>query len=269
MGKAVIVNPKDYPYKNLLAAAIAAKTNIKTRKTTNAYDFYFTVGYKSKAYNKTAVTNTVKDTLYEHTKKLCEGDALYPMIGQLGVKSVAILYEDTYYVTITVYGMYNLTKDQQKVYEKWVNDNASKIKKSAKTEYDKALKAYQLVISTVRYGYNKIDGKNTYQTGFGAINKSAICYGISQLVYDLFNAIGVETRVARSTSHAWNVVKIGSKWYIADATRGASIVNAGIDKDKPAVKNFFLKGSSSYKDHAKRLTNTCGGAIEVQVNDYI
>ena len=262
------INIKDYPYSSLASAAKAVKQNILSRKTTNTHDFYFTVGYKSKTFNKTTALSTIKSTIYNHTKIICEGDGLYSMLNSIGFLVKPTLCNDIYYVTITAYGMYNLTVSQQKEYTKWVNDKAAVIKSVAKTEYEKALTVFQTVIQTVKYGYTKIEGRNTYQTGYGAIKKSATCYGISHLLYDLMNAVGVETRVVRSTSHAWNIVKINKKWYVCDATRGASAVNAGTLPTSPSVKNFFLKGSKNYKDNAKRLTNTSGGSIEIEQNDY-
>ena len=263
------VNAKDYPYTSLAAAANAVKVNVQARKTSNKnYDFYFTVGYKATTYNKTTVTNTVKNQIYAHTGKVAEGDALNPMIAQLGISVSSTKSGNYYYVKITVYGKYNLTAAQQKEYTNWVNTKAAAIKKSAKTEYAKALAVYQLVIKTAKYGYTKVGNLNTYQTGYGAIKKTATCYGISQLVYDLMNAVGVSCRVARTSTHAWNVVNIGGKWYAVDATRGASAVNMGTTASSPAVKNFFLKGSNAYKDNAKRLTNVSGGAIVIQVKDY-
>ena len=263
------INAKDYPYTSLAAAAKAAKTNVLARKTSNKnYDFYFTVGYKATTYNQTTTINTIKNEIYAHTRKVGEGDALNPMIAQLGVSAKATKSGKYYYVKVTVYGKFTLSAAQQKEYINWVNNKAAAIKKSANTEYKKALAIYQWVIANVKYGSTKVSGRNTYQTGYGAVKKNATCYGIAQLVYDLMNASGVECRIVKSNVHAWNIVKIGGKWYAVDATRGISAKGLGTTASSPAVKNFFLKGSTGYKDTAKRVTNVMGGSIVIQAKDY-
>jgi len=75
----------------------------------------------------------------------------------------------------------------------------------------------------------------------------AVCDGISKAVSLLANMAGVETIrtsgvvISNSENHAWNKVKIGTKWYSMDATAdGLSITTQGGDHFEIRTHRYFL-----------------------------
>ncbi len=288
-----------YPHSSLSSAATEIKKNVIARVNTSSgatNDFYFSVGYKASSYDSKVISTTVSDTLYAHTGKTGEGDALHAALNSLNIVSSKKQVGSTFYVKVTVYGKYNHTAAQETKYNSQVAKLATKafrnvetsrsaeiqsvnantsLSKSARSsqisainkkysqneDYFKALYIYQYVIGQIKYGSTVLSGRRVYNTGYGALNHTATCNGISQLVYDLMNASGVECRVVRSNAHAWNIVKIGGQWYIVDATYGAST------KDTAATK-YFLKGTSSYKEWASRMTGISGGSINASSSNF-
>ena len=289
-----------YPHTSLAAAATEARKNVIARVNTTSStsnDFYFTVGYTASSYDSKNISTTVSDRIYAHTGKTGEGDALRAALNSLNIVTSKKQVGSTFYIKVTVYGKYNLTAAHEAKYSTQIAKIATKayrsletsrsgeiktvnattsLSKSAKSskiaainkkysqnqDYYKALYIYQYVVGQIKYGSTVLSGRRVYNTGYAALNHTATCNGISQLVYDLMNAAGVECRVVRSNAHAWNIVKIGGQWYIVDATYGASV------KDSAATK-YFLKGTSSYKEWASRMTDIAGGSITASTSDFV
>ena len=59
-------------------------------------------------------------------------------------------------------------------------------------------------------------------------------------MYRLLLAAGIDNRVLVSVDHAWNIVKLGDKYYNLDSTWDYGI--------EPANFNWFLIGSADFTD---------------------
>ena len=56
-------------------------------------------------------------------------------------------------------------------------------------------------------------------TAYGAYKqRKAVCQGLADLIYRLCLDRGIDCRIMRSGTHAWNAVEIDGKWYMCDAT---------------------------------------------------
>ncbi len=82
---------------------------------------------------------------------------------------------------------------------------------------------------------------NLKYTAYGAlVQKGALCQGFSSAFYRLCLASRVDTRIITSSkmSHAWNIVKLGGRYYYLDATWDSNY----------SAENYryFLKGSESW-----------------------
>ena len=111
------------------------------------------------------------------------------------------------------------------------------------SSYDKARAIYDWVTSNVRYGYCSDNPNNHPYSSYGAlIEKTAVCQGISALVYKLMNDAGVPCRTMASGSHAWNIVQIDGVWYIVDATNGT------LGKEQ-----YFLQGTDMYSRYQQPM----------------
>lgn len=94
-----------------------------------------------------------------------------------------------------------------------------------KTDYAKLQAIYGWLCGHVAYDYahQKDDTYLIKNSAYGAlVDKAAVGQGYAALLYRLALASGVETRIVTGTgrgeAHHWNLVKLGSKWYYADAS---------------------------------------------------
>ena len=60
--------------------------------------------------------------------------------------------------------------------------------------------------------------------------KKAVCQGLADLIYRICLDRGIECRIIRSNTHAWNAVKVGDKWYMCDATGDVQKTSYNYDK---------------------------------------
>lgn len=122
--------------------------------------------------------------------------------------------------------------------------------------------------------HNYIVNKTTYDSGYtkytayqALIKKSAVCQGYALLFYKMATEAGINCRVVTSSSHAWNIVQMGNKWYHLDTTWDDPV------SKKPVLRyDYFLVGSSSMtKDHAlaaEYKTKAFKKAFPISTSDY-
>lgn len=132
---------------------------------------------------------------------------------------------------------------------------------------DDAHKAYVLaawMYKNTTYGYNKSDGLY----GFFVEGKG-VCWDYARAYEWLTPLVGIESRTVESKEHAWNQVKLNSKWYNADVTGSSEgykdenysdhfigFVSDNVIKDYGVrsfydgnVKNHVSATSNDYKDY--------------------
>lgn len=132
-------------------------------------------------------------------------------------------------------------------------ESASQTKK-VNTLVAKALKSlniedasrYTKVKKIHNYVVNKLTYDTTYRnyTAYTAlVKKKAVCQGYALLFYKMATEAGVPCRIVCSDDHAWNIVKMGSKWYHVDTTWDDPI------SKKPVLRyDYFLKGTNAMSD---------------------
>ena len=94
-----------------------------------------------------------------------------------------------------------------------------------KTDYARLQAIYGWICGHVTYDYEHLKD-DTYPLKYSAyaalVDKTAVCQGYAALLYRLALAAGVDIRIVTGTGngapHGWNLVKLGSLWYYADAT---------------------------------------------------
>lgn len=98
-------------------------------------------------------------------------------------------------------------------------------------------------VSNEKYEAAKAEGKHTlYHSSYSAlVMGETVCQGYATAIYRLLRELGISCRVVSGDAggpHAWNMVRIGSYYYLVDATWD----------DQSEVKyKYFLK--AEYKDH--------------------
>lgn len=154
-----------------------------------------------------------------------------------------------YHYDFTYNMKYKTTLAQEKAFNKKLNKTVKSLKLSKKSQYNKVKTIYKWITKNVKYDY-KSNGYKKY-TAYAALNKKkAVCQGYSTLFYRMCKAAGVDTRIITGSSlgqsHAWNIVKLGSKYYNVDSTW-----DAGTSK-----YHYFLKSNKNFKSHKRATTFT-------------
>lgn len=144
-----------------------------------------------------------------------------------------------------VYKMnYKTTAAQEKAFEKKLAATVKSLKLNGKSNYAKTKIIYKWITKNVKYDYTtKSDVK---YSAYAALNKKkAVCQGYSTLFYRMCKAAGLNTKVITGSSygegHAWNIVKVGNKYYNVDSTWDAGNNSY----------SYFLKGSKGFKSHKR------------------
>ncbi len=136
-------------------------------------------------------------------------------------------YEGQTFNWIFVEIRYTLTQGQDKTVQAKVTEVIDSLSLDGKSEYEKVFAIYNYIVSTVSYATNDIYCYDAY----GAlINKRSACDGISEAMYLLCSAAGLDVCKISGLSmgpdptepqnglHAWNIVRIGGVYYNLDAT---------------------------------------------------
>lgn len=114
-----------------------------------------------------------------------------------------------------------------------------------KSTYGKIKAIHDYIIRNVDYDYSL----TKYSAYEGLYSKRTVCNGYALLLYKLLIDAGVPVRKingtglsgGKSESHAWNIAKIGERWYNIDATWD----------DSYDQTRYFLKNNAAFSDHIR------------------
>ncbi len=198
-----------------------------------------TVCFKSNTYPDGDLHNDIMEAAFKHTGVPKEGDSLRWVVG--GYRVGRSYYEDNgvYYITYNYYMYYYTTSAQEKRLDSAVNSLLSQLNLSGKTDYQKVCAIYDYMCDNITYDYEHLND-NDYELQYTAyaalIDKTAVCQGYAVLFYRLALESGVENRVVTSIRHAWNMAKLGARYYFLDATWDAGTWSY----------QYFLKGKDNF-----------------------
>lgn len=111
------------------------------------------------------------------------------------------------------------------------------------TDLQKALAMYQYVCGIADYSGDASD-PSTYSPYSILLKQQGICNGFANLMDYALNFVGVPTEYISNEIHAWNMVAVGGKRYLMDATFGAGQFGSATD----SLNTVFM-------DDATRLKN--------------
>ena len=119
---------------------------------------------------------------------------------------------------------------------------------SSGTVYETELQIHALICGSLSYNNaaDEADISDPYysQTIYGALTTgSTVCAGYAKLYELLCNYFGIDCIVVTSSSHAWNLVRYGSAWYVVDATWD--------DSSKDRMMYFHLSDAQMNKKDQK------------------
>ncbi len=191
----------------------------------------------------------------EHTGVPEEGDSLALVYRSLQPSGEYFIDDETYYLTLKYNLTYYTNTSQEQKLSKKVDELIDSLQLDEDiSDYKKICNIYNYITSTVRYDYKNLNDK-TYllkHTAYAAaINETAVCQGYAVLFYRLALEAGLDARVITGIStannatenHAWNIVKLGSVYYLADPTW---------DEDQWQY-TYFLKNENDFYNHIEEM----------------
>jgi hypothetical protein len=111
---------------------------------------------------------------------------------------------------------------------------------SKDSTYEKIYTIYDYLANHITYVQDKT---NLSHTAYNAIvNGKAVCQGYATLFYRMLLDYGIDNRLIASSTHAWNLVKVGGKYYECDLTWDSQ----GVQEGDPY--EYFLKADLSSGD---------------------
>lgn len=256
------------------------ETNTKKTKTivgiNNVYDSIL-IAIKSGEGSITFSYNNAKKTTFDAFKntanKVIEENPEFRYFNSWDISYSSIGNDATYKVKFNL----NFKKDEivsmQNSLNKKINMIVNSEIKPNMSDYEKELALHDYLVNNSTYDYKNYLKRNIPAedyTAYGVLVKgTGVCEGYAYAMKKLLNKVGIKCEVIvgdatgiSSGPHAWNIVKLGSKYYHLDATFDDPIFNGG--KEQVLRHNYFnLDDKEMLKDHNWKHTKypECNGTI--------
>ena len=175
-----------------------------------------------------------------------EGDAL--LYGYAGCN---VSYSTAGYIKYTM--AYHSNAEQEAKLTAAVAEAMTTLQLNGLSEAKKIIKIHDYICNHVDYAYNSTEEQ--IYTAYGALcTGKAVCQGYAVLFYRLCKEAGLSVRIISGTGnggpHAWNIVRIGSKYYNMDCTWDG--------QDAATYNEFLLKSEADFRDHTRKSWKVAG-----------
>ena len=175
-----------------------------------------------------------------------DGDALI-----YGFGGCRLSYSNAGYIQYTM--SYHSDAEQEAKLTAAVAEAMAKLQLNGLSEAKKITKIHDYICNHVDYAYNSTEEQ--IYTAYGALcTGKAVCQGYAVLFYRLCKEAGLSVRIISGTGnggpHAWNIVRIGSKYYNVDCTWDG--------QDAATYNEFLLKSEADFRDHTRESWKVAG-----------
>lgn len=149
----------------------------------------------------------------------------------------------------TVRIQYLETAKQLEAVNVGVKEALADLKVKGKSDYQKVKMIHDFIVDNTRYQFTS----NCYCAYGALVEGKAVCQGYAQLAYKMLTEAGVKcyTITGKANNgrvtqeHAWNMVRIGKKWYYLDVTWDDPTGSGDV-----LQYDYFLAGKSRFeKNH--------------------
>ena len=175
-----------------------------------------------------------------------DGDAL--IYGYAGCR---LSYSNSGYIQYTM--SYHSDAEQEAKLTAAVAEAMTTLQLNGLSEAKKIIKIHDYICNHVDYAYNSKEEQR--YTAYGALcTGRAVCQGYAVLFYRLCKEAGLSVRIISGTgnggAHAWNIVRIGSKYYNVDCTWDG--------QNEATYNDFLLKSEADFSDHTRESWKVAG-----------
>ena len=138
--------------------------------------------------------------------------------------------------------------DQEAALTTALNAVMDSLELEGKSDIAKLRLIYEYIVGHVTYDYTNLndDSYMLKYTAYAAlIDGTSVCQGYANLLYRMLLTAGIDTRViaglGNGGDHAWNIVKLGDKYYDVDVTWDSGNENY----------SFYLRCDANFGDHVR------------------
>lgn len=215
----------------------------KVEKNVENYTGKFEIVYTGNMSNFQKNARNVLPEIMKENDSVAGTLKSYKQTLKFSSKKGAVEYELSYFTS----------KKKDAAADKLIAAEVKKIKKTAKTDFQKVKAVNDFVVKNTSYGGKKADRYTTY----GLMNdKVAVCQGYALVTLKMLEALKIPVRyvvgTARNQNHAWNKVKVSGKWYNLDTTWNDPTPNSPTE----VQYNYFLLSDKQFsKTHKWNKSN--------------
>ena len=127
------------------------------------------------------------------------------------------------------------------------------LKVKGKSDYQKVKLIHDFIVDNTRYQFTS----NCYSAYGALVQGKAVCQGYAQLTYKMLTEAGLKcytitgnaSNGSGTQSHAWNMVRVGKKWYYLDVTWDDPTGGGDVLR-----YDYFLTGRSRFEKNHKAST---------------
>ena len=178
--------------------------------------------------------------VFEHTGRPDEGDYLLwncggyitSMDSGTGKRRIAFRFD------------YYTDAEQEKTVETEISRALSSLGVYSKSQPEKVRLIHDWIADRVEYDFGSNDGME-YTTYSAIVRGKAVCQGYATLLYRMLLTAGVDNRVITGVGngdlHAWNIIRLGDKYFNTDVTWD----------DGLGSKEYYLKCNAHFPDHIR------------------
>ena len=261
-------------YKNIPLFSINLKTLSNNNTTINNYKTYYAAvkdgmlnydstltlniqNYDKNTYNLDVVKKILKDN-----------PALQGNFTKYSMK----VSHSLFFSKLTFTFAYNESKqtiqNKEKAIQNKVNEIVSKVTNKNMKDYEKEVALHDYIVNNTKYDSRLSTGNMPKEsfTAYGVLIKGVgVCQGYTEAMDRLLKACGIESTMVTGYAnngtgwigHAWNIVKIGGKYYHLDTTWDDPIMSDGSNRIRYSYFNITDEQISKNHKWDKNNYPTC------------
>ena len=180
----------------------------------------------------------------KHTGVGTEGDYLYFQCNGWSADIGCTISDGKLYYSISYTMRYYTTAENERATNEKVQSIIRSLPLSGASDYRKVQAIYDYICHHVDYDYSTPDNMQRYSCYGALVKNAAVCQGYSLAFYRLASECGLDTRIimgrGNNTTHSWNIVRLGGKYYNVDCTWDAN----------KSSYTYFLKGNP-FSNHTR------------------
>lgn len=204
------------------------------------------------------IYDQIMDMVYAHTGVPNEGDYLAWHVKSSGFSAENVTNS---YVPLDFHMTYYTTAEQEAQVSSTIDSVLESLNLDEKSDYEKFIAIYNYITKNTKYDNANLNN-NAYTLKYSAyaalINHTAVCQGYANLLYRMLLKVGIDNRmitgIGNGGPHAWNIVKLGEKYYNVDSTWDSK--DAGVSFRGEAIEyhyfmNYRLKSEAEFPKHSR------------------